>query len=196
VHCCRSRGLLWTPTDAANWVQRIVHSEASFWELAKHHYPECYTHLRCVAQPTAEQAVIAKATAPPAAPATQPSMDLQAPLSVTHNSSAANAPAAPLPVAGLPPRSRRRSSRAANVAQGASADGGVQLGDQHQPCKRARAAQQNSSYVGQPNTGTCVGCGTEQERLRYDKANERTKKKRKAAKIAKEKVLADADIGT
>ena len=54
-------------------------------------------------------------------------MDLQAPLSVTHNSSAANAPAVPLPVAGLPPRSRRRSNRAANVAQGASADGGVHV---------------------------------------------------------------------
>ena len=67
---------------------------------------------------------------------------------------------------------------------------------QHQPRKRARAAQQNSSYVGQPNTGTRVECGTEQERLRCDKGNERKKKKRKAAKIAKGKVLADANIGT
>ena len=65
-----------------------------------------------------------------------------------------------------------------------------------QPRKRARAAQQNSSYVGQPNTGTRVECGTEKERLRYDKGNERKKKKRKAIKLAKEKVLAAANIGT
>lgn len=63
-------------------------------------------------------------------------------------------------------------------------------------CFYARAAQQNSSYVGQPNTGTRVECGTEKERLRYDKGNERKKKKRKAIKLAKEKVLAAANIGT
>ena len=104
-------------------------------------------------------------------------------------------PVASLPVAGLPRRTRRRASRAAGAAQGANPRGGGQLHELPQARKRARAAQQNRSYVGQPNKGHRVGCGTEQERLRYDKGNECKRKKREALKIAKEKVLADANIG-
>ena len=72
----------------------------------------------------------------------------------------------------------------------------VQFGEQTQPRKRARAAQQNSSYVGQPNTGTRVECDTEQKRLRYDKANERKRKGREATKIAKAKDLVAANNST
>ena len=97
---------------------------------------------------------------------------------------------ASLPVAGLPgaPHSQASKQSCISAAQGANPRGGGQLDELPQARKRARAAPKNSSYVGQPSKGHRVECGTEQERLRYDKVNGRKTKKRGALKIAKEKV--------
>lgn len=181
-----ARGLLWNVNDATNWVQKIAHSEAAFLELAKHHFPEVYSRLRAVAQPTPAQSADAVAVAPPSVAA--PSSQVQPPVSLSNAAAATNLAAAAAPAPRVAAAAPRHSTRRSVRQRGPAMPPAVHAVPQ--PGAGASGSGKATSYPGQPNTGPrkVVDAKT---RERYDKKSGYKKVQRE---VKKQKLQQALDI--
>jgi hypothetical protein len=152
----QSRGLLWDPPAAQKFAQAISAKEATFRELAKHHFPNIYKELRTPVQPTAQQTVQQAAfeqmsSLPPLLRGTV--MPPQVPPAIPSN----------IAIREIDPTQQIDQASSIRLPQGKS------------------GSSSHSSYRGQPHSRPRVVVSPT-TRKRYDENNARKKLKREQAK--------------